>query len=84
MPYQVFPTADSFLMLSAGNDSQFRILCSPDVFDRPGWTDDPRFASNRARVENRSEMIRLIEEVLGQKTTAEWCERLTGKGLPFA
>lgn len=71
-------------MLSAGNDSQFRILCSAGLFDKPDWASDERFSTNRMRVENRAEMIRLIEEVLGQRTTAEWCERLKGKGLPFA
>lgn len=71
-------------MLSAGNDSQWRTLCSPDLLDRPDWAADERFASNRGRVENRAEVVRLIEGVLGEKTTAEWCERLKGKGLPFA
>jgi succinate--hydroxymethylglutarate CoA-transferase len=70
-------------MLSAGNDSQFRILCSPELFN-VDWANDERFSTNTLRVENRAEMIRLIEEVLGQRTTAEWCERLKGKGLPFA
>ncbi|KAK4689749.1 hypothetical protein P7C73_g344, partial [Tremellales sp. Uapishka_1] len=84
VPYQVFPTKDSFLMLSAGNDTQFKLLCSPEIFDREAWPMDIRFRANRARVENRVEMIRLIEEVLAGKTTAEWCEKLMGKGLPFA
>lgn len=80
VPYQVFPTKDSFIMLSAGNDSQFRILCSQAVFDAPQWLEDERFTTNSQRVENREEMIRLIEGVLAGKTTVEWCEMLTGKG----
>lgn len=67
-------------MLSAGNDSQFRILCSEAVFGTPTWLEDERFTTNTQRVENRDEMVRLIEEVLAEKTTAEWCEKLTGKG----
>lgn len=67
-------------MLSAGNDSQFAILCGPQVFDRPEWVNDSRFSTNRVRVENRDEMIRSIEAVLAERTTAEWVERLTGKG----
>lgn len=80
VPYQVFPTKDSFMMLSAANDSQFAILCSPAVFDKQDWLDNPKFASNRSRVENREEMIKSIEGVLGERTTADWCERLRGKG----
>jgi len=67
-------------MLSAGNDSQFRILCSEAVFGTSQWLEDERFTTNTQRVENRDEMVRLIEGVLADKTTAEWCERLTGKG----
>lgn len=67
-------------MLSAGNDSQFRILCSEAVFGTSRWLEDERFTTNSQRVENRDEMVRLIEGVLAEKTTAEWCDRLTGKG----
>lgn len=67
-------------MLSAGNDSQFRILCSEAVFGTSHWLEDQRFTTNSYRVENREEMVKLIEEVLAEKTTAEWCEKLTGKG----
>ncbi|WWD15977.1 hypothetical protein CI109_100401 [Kwoniella shandongensis] len=84
VPYQVFPTKNSFIMLSAGNDTQFAILCSPAVLGRPDWINDARFSKNHSRVENRAEMIRLIEEALSEQTTEEWCEKLTGKGLPFA
>jgi succinate--hydroxymethylglutarate CoA-transferase len=80
VPYQVFPTMDSFIMLSAGNDTQFAVLCSPAVLNRPEWASDGRFSTNVRRVEHRSEMVKLIEEVLAEKTTGEWCERLTGKG----
>lgn len=80
VPYQVFPTKDSFIMLSAGNDSQFRILCAQDVFDTPEWLSDGRFTTNTLRVENREEMIRKIEDVLSRQTTAEWCAKLKGKG----
>jgi succinate--hydroxymethylglutarate CoA-transferase len=67
-------------MLSAGNDSQFRILCSEAVFGTSHWLEDERFTTNSHRVKNREEMVGLIEEVLAEKTTAEWCEKLTGKG----
>lgn len=80
VPYQVFPTKDSFIMLSAGNDSQFAILCSPAMLNKPDWLNDDRFSENHKRVENRDVMISLIEEVLIEKTTEEWCQKLTGKG----
>ncbi|KAE8541123.1 hypothetical protein D1P53_002477 [Cryptococcus gattii VGV] len=66
VPYQVFPTKDSFIMLSAGNDSQFAILCSPAVLNKPDWLNDDRFSENHKRVENRDVMISLIEEGKGK------------------
>ena len=73
------------MMIAAGNDTQFAMLSSPLVLDRPEWANDERFSTNQVRVRNRDEIIRLIEEVLKTKTTAEWVERLTGKGylIPF-
>lgn len=67
-------------MLSAGNDSQFATLCSPAVLNKPDWLNDDRFSSNHKRVEHRDAMIALIEEVLSEKTTEEWCQKLLGKG----
>ncbi len=67
-------------MLSAGNDSQFAILCSPALLDRGEWLKDERFSRNEGRVTHRDEMVSLIEQVLSERTTSEWCERLMDKG----
>ncbi|WWC61048.1 uncharacterized protein I303_103626 [Kwoniella dejecticola CBS 10117] len=84
VPYQVFPTKDSYIMLSAGNDTQFAVLCSPPILDRPEWINDERFSKNSARVQHREELIGLIEGILRERSTEEWCERFKGKGFPFA
>lgn len=83
MPYQVFQTGDGWIMVAAGNDGQFTLLCN-NVLDRPDWLSDERFKTNAARVQNREALIPLISEVLKERGTQEWVERLTGKGLPFA
>lgn len=67
-------------MLAAGNDSQFRTLCSDEVLAQGQWAEDERFVTNQKRVENREVMVQEIEKVLGQRGTEEWCERLKGKG----
>ncbi|WWC89972.1 uncharacterized protein L201_004901 [Kwoniella dendrophila CBS 6074] len=84
VPYQVFPTKDSFIMLSAGNDIQFKILCSEEILNRPDWISNPKFNKNSQRVENRLELVKLIEETLKENTTEFWCEKFKGKGFPFA
>ncbi|KAI7898098.1 CoA-transferase family III domain-containing protein [Cokeromyces recurvatus] len=82
VPYQVFPTLDSFVMIGAGNDGQFAKLC--DRLDLQHLVDNPKFKRNTDRVKHRTEMIRILEERFQQATTAEWLKKLDGSGFPFA
>ncbi len=80
VPYQDFPTADGDFILTVGNDGQFRKFC--EVAGHPEWADDPRFASNRARVAHRTELIPLIRQATVFRTTAEWVAALEQAGVP--
>lgn len=80
VPYQDFPTADGDFILTVGNDGQFRKFC--EVAGHPEWADDPRFASNSARVAHRGELIPLIRQATVFKTTAEWVSALEAAGVP--
>ncbi|MEM6677651.1 MAG: CaiB/BaiF CoA-transferase family protein, partial [Pseudomonadota bacterium] len=55
VPYQVFACRDGHLIVACGNDGQFRRLC--DVLDRPGLAEDPRHATNAARVAARDALV---------------------------
>ena len=46
------------------------------------WTSDERFASNGARVANRTEMVRLVSECIRRKPAAEWLDQLEAAGIP--
>lgn len=81
VPYQTVPTRDGWLMLGAGNDSQFVVLSRILGQD---WPSDPLFSTNSARVANRQRLISEMSDVLRTKPTDEWLETLRGKGLPFA
>ena len=80
VPYQDFPTADGDLILTIGNDTQFRKFA--EVAGHPEWADDPRFASNQARVANRSVLIPLIRQATVFRTTDEWMAALEPAGVP--
>lgn len=80
VPYQDFPTADGDLILTIGNDTQFRKFA--EVAGHPEWADDPRFASNQARVANRSVLIPLIRQTTVFRTTDEWMAALEPAGVP--
>lgn len=81
VPYQLMPTKDSGIVLAVGNDRQFRALCDT-VLERPDIVDDQRYATNVARLEHRSTLIPLLEELLRTRTAADWQELLASTGIP--
>jgi crotonobetainyl-CoA:carnitine CoA-transferase CaiB-like acyl-CoA transferase len=79
-PYEPLPTAEGDLIVTAGNDAQFRKLC--EVLGAPGLADDPRFAHNDGRTANRDQLRPLLAERLAARPAAEWFEALIGVGVP--
>ncbi|KDQ25418.1 hypothetical protein PLEOSDRAFT_1046185 [Pleurotus ostreatus PC15] len=84
VPYQAFPCKDGFLMFGTGNERQasFKTLATR-ILEQPALADDPRFSSNAARVANRTELIKIISDVLTTNTRDYWIEKFTGLGIPF-
>lgn len=80
VPYQDFPTADGDIILTIGNDGQFRKFA--EAAGHPEWASDPRFASNKARVAHRKELVPMIRQVTVFRTTAEWVTLLEQAGVP--
>jgi len=80
VPYQTFATADGHIILAVGNDAQFRRFC--ELAGCVGLADDERFATNRARVANREDLIPLLEPALRQRTAHAWVEALEAAGVP--
>lgn len=59
VPYQTFRVSDGHVIVACGNDRQFAAIC--EILHLDGVASDPRFATNRARVENRAEIVPMIE-----------------------
>ena len=51
---------------------------------RPEWAEDPRFRSAAGLVKHADARLELMAEVLRERTTAEWLERLDAAGVPCA
>jgi crotonobetainyl-CoA:carnitine CoA-transferase CaiB-like acyl-CoA transferase len=79
-PYEPLPAADKELIVTAGNDAQFRKLC--EVIGAPELADDPRFAANEGRTANRDELRPLLAQRLAARTAAEWFDDLIAAGVP--
>jgi len=80
VPYQPFKTSDGEIIVACGNDNLFRKFCA--AAGCPELAQDPRFATNGKRVENRVEITRLIQEIFARKSTTEWLELLEAAGVP--
>ncbi len=67
VPYDVYETADGHVILAVGNDSQFRRFCG--FLDLGQLPDDPRFATNPARLEHRLALNAILRPALQKLRT---------------
>jgi crotonobetainyl-CoA:carnitine CoA-transferase CaiB-like acyl-CoA transferase len=70
VPYQSFQASDGWFVIAVGNDKQFTSLC--DFIGKPELSNDPRFAENSSRVQNRDDLISLLKPIFLTKTVNEW------------
>lgn len=79
-PYEVVPTSDGHMILAVGNDGQFARFCS--IVGLTNLASDPRFLSNRARLENRIELTALIRTETQKRTRAELLDACSRNAVP--
>ena len=79
-PFATYAPATGPIMICAGNDRQFRQLAV--TIGAPGLAEDPRFASNLDRVENRGSLRTELEQRLSLDSVEYWSEALNDAGVP--
>jgi crotonobetainyl-CoA:carnitine CoA-transferase CaiB-like acyl-CoA transferase len=79
-PYEPLPCADGELIITAGNDGQFRKLC--EVLGLPELPDDPRFGRNEDRTANRDLLRPLLVERLRTRGKMDWFREIIAAGVP--
>jgi crotonobetainyl-CoA:carnitine CoA-transferase CaiB-like acyl-CoA transferase len=79
-PYEPIPCADGELIITSGNDVQFRKLC--EVIGAPELADDPRFTSMAVRNAHRDELRPLLIARLKTRTRMEWFRDIIAVGVP--
>ena len=80
VPYQVFAASDGHFIVAVGNETQYARLC--EVLGRPDLASDQRFATNAARVNNRDEIVAILQRVFETHTMREWLDALERVGVP--
>ena len=80
VPYQVFETSDSFIIIAVGNDSQFARLC--ELLDLGHLSDDENYSTNQARVLHRESLTGQLQKKLIESSSEHWLAALTEKKIP--
>ncbi|RBW71111.1 CaiB/BaiF CoA transferase family protein [Bacillus taeanensis] len=78
-PYQVFEASDGHFILAVGNDSLWKsFVGAMNMEELKGQ----KFSTNPNRVQNREELIGLLEEVFKERTKNEWVELFESVKIP--
>jgi len=80
VPFEPFETADSQIVVAAGNDSIWKRFCN--VADLNDIVDDDRFRTNPKRNENYDALRPLVAKQMVKRTTDDWGRILDDAGVP--
>ena len=81
VPYQVFHTADKDVVIAVGSDKQWVQFCAVLGLG-PEVRDDPRFATNPARLAHRADLVPLLQARLAERPSASLLEQLMAAEIP--
>lgn len=79
-PYQAFRTSDGWINIGGANQANWERIA--DVLGHPEWRDDPRYASNSARMENLESLTGAMDAVLVKRNQAYWLAAFDRAGVP--
>lgn len=81
VPYEAFVTKDGYMTAGTGSDAQFL-----DLLKRMHLTElseNDKYKNNKARVENRNELLLILRKVFKTKTNKEWAVIFEGATFPY-
>ena len=78
----VFPTKDGHLSIAVFTDVMAARLC--DAIGHPEWKNDPMWGTTQGRRDNFEEIQSALNDILSQKTTAEWLPIMETEGVPVS
>ena len=79
-PYQAFATRDGWINIGGANQANWERIA--EVLGHPEWREDPRFATNSARMANLDSLTAAMNAVLAERTKAEWIAAFDAAGVP--
>ncbi len=80
VPYQVFPTANGHLIITAGNDRQFSSLCTE--LGQAELATDEKYLTNNQRIKHREILVPILKNLTVKQTTEYWLTALGKASVP--
>ena len=77
-PAGTFRTSDGWIAITLVTEAHWVGICTG--LELPQLLDDPRFADFEQRAEHLQALLDILNERLPQRTTSQWCARLTESG----
>ena len=82
VPWQAFETSDGYVVVATRQEIFWQRLCQ--ALECMHLVDDPRYATNALRVENRASLVPELERIFRSRTVDEWLQRLRAAEVPAA
>lgn len=80
VPYEAFRASDQSFVLAVASEKLWAQACT--ALGRADWADDPRYASNAARVDNRQTLCTELAAVFATAPAAHWLALFAAAGVP--
>jgi crotonobetainyl-CoA:carnitine CoA-transferase CaiB-like acyl-CoA transferase len=81
VPYQPLRAKDKHIIVAVGSEVLWERFCGLLHLENTTMR-DPRFATNKDRIEHREELIPLLEEIIQSRNSDYWLERFTEADIP--
>ena len=79
-PYQAYQTADGWITIGGGNQSNWVRLLK--VLGAEHLNDDPRFCDNNRRMQNKPALDEALEPLFRRRSSQEWLDAFEEVGFP--
>ncbi len=79
-PYQAFRASDGWINVGGANQANWERIA--DVLGHPEWRDDPRYATNSARMDHLDALTAAMNAVLITRSKADWIAAFDAAGVP--
>lgn len=81
VPYQPLRAKDKYIIVAVGSERLWERFCHLLGVEKTIMS-DPRFVTNKERIEHREELIPLLQEIIRSQEADYWLERFTEADIP--